>query len=232
MPGYNQYVGMRYVPIIDGEWSQSKAYEPLVVVVYNGNSYISKTYVPAGTLPTNETYWILAANYNAQVEQYRQEVRQYQQTVDEFDGDITEIDGKVTTLEGSVESMGLTVNSLNTAVTNLNQENHIIAFSNQYHAFGNVSAQSSNGASSWTVDLSGSQPLNDFKTRYPGRGITARIIDTYGGNGFAIPWNYSASFNKDTMLLSLSSDVYNTKGTTQQCGGYYTVMFVADREII
>lgn len=88
--GYNQYVGMRYVPIIDGEWSQSKAYEPLVVVVYNGNSYISKTYVPAGTLPTNETYWILAANYNAQVEQYRQEVRQYQQTVDTFSDSIQE----------------------------------------------------------------------------------------------------------------------------------------------
>lgn len=86
--GYNQYVGMRYVPIIDGVWSSSKAYEPLVVVTYDGNSYISKTYVPAGTLPTNETYWILSANYNAQVEQYRQEVRQYQQTVDGFEDDI------------------------------------------------------------------------------------------------------------------------------------------------
>lgn len=86
--GYNQYIGMRYVPIIDGDWSQSKAYEPLVVVVYNGNSYISKTYVPAGTLPTNETYWILAANYNAQVEQYRQEVREYQETVQGFSDSI------------------------------------------------------------------------------------------------------------------------------------------------
>lgn len=86
--GYNQYIGMRYVPIIDGEWSQSKAYEPLIVVTYNGNSYISKTYVPAGTLPTNETYWILAANYNAQVEQYRQEVREYQQTVQSFSDSI------------------------------------------------------------------------------------------------------------------------------------------------
>lgn len=99
--GYNQYIGMRYVPIIDGEWSQSKAYEPLVVVVYNGNSYISKTYVPAGTLPTNETYWILAANYNAQVEQYRQEVRQYQQTVEEFDGDITDLQTAVDTINNT-----------------------------------------------------------------------------------------------------------------------------------
>lgn len=86
--GYNQYIGMRYVPIIDGVWSSSKAYEPLVVVTYNGNSYISKTYVPAGTLPTNETYWILSANYNAQVEQYRQEVREYEAIVEDFDTDI------------------------------------------------------------------------------------------------------------------------------------------------
>lgn len=80
--GYNQYIGMRYVPIIDGVWSNSKAYEPLVVVSYDGNSYISKTYVPAGTLPTNETYWLLSANYNAQIEQYRAEVRQYQTQVE------------------------------------------------------------------------------------------------------------------------------------------------------
>lgn len=93
--GYNQYIGMRYVPIIDGEWSQSKAYEPLVVVTYNGNSYISKTYAPAGTLPTNETYWILAANYNAQVEQYRQEVRQYQETVTDVSETVTSLKGEV-----------------------------------------------------------------------------------------------------------------------------------------
>ena len=110
--GYNQYIGMRYVPIVDGDWSNSKAYEPLVVVVYNGNSYISKTYVPAGTLPTNETYWILAANYNAQVEQYRQEVRQYSDTVsdiaDEYDGlvdDMSDINDNMTALLGRVSQI-------------------------------------------------------------------------------------------------------------------------------
>lgn len=81
MPGYNQYIGMRYVPIVDGAWVDTKSYEPLTVVTYNGNSYISKTYAPAGTLPTNETYWILSANYNAQVEQYRAEVRAMQSDV-------------------------------------------------------------------------------------------------------------------------------------------------------
>lgn len=124
MPGYNQYIGMRYVPIVDGEWSQTKAYEPLVVVVYNGNSYISKTYVPAGTLPTNETYWILAANYNAQVEQYRQEVRQYQQTVDNFDGDITDLEENVAYINSDLTNLTGRVSdnetNINTLLTDMN----------------------------------------------------------------------------------------------------------------
>ena len=71
--GYNTYVGARYVPVFDGEWDAEKTYEPLVVVSRNGNSYTSKTYVPAGVLPTDAHYWALTGNYNAQVEYYRQE---------------------------------------------------------------------------------------------------------------------------------------------------------------
>ena len=108
MAGYNQYIGMRYVPLIDGAWVNTKTYEPLVVVTYNGNSYISKTFVPAGELPTNEQYWILAANYNAQVEQYRQEVREYQQTVDDLAEQVTnsldEFQGDLNTLSGDLTS--------------------------------------------------------------------------------------------------------------------------------
>ena len=70
-----EYVGARYVPIIVGEWDNSKTYEPLMVVTYQGASYTSRQYVPAGIKITNESYWVLSANYNAQIEAYRQEVR-------------------------------------------------------------------------------------------------------------------------------------------------------------
>lgn len=73
MSGYNTYVGARYVPIIDGEWDNTKSYEPLIVVMHNGNSYTSKTFVPVGTDIENVNYWALTGNYNAQVETYRQE---------------------------------------------------------------------------------------------------------------------------------------------------------------
>lgn len=71
---YNTYVGARYVPKIMSEWDSTVKYEPLTVVLYQGSSYTSKTFVPKGIIPTNAQYWALTGNYNAQVEMYRQEV--------------------------------------------------------------------------------------------------------------------------------------------------------------
>lgn len=79
-----QYKGMRYVPIFDGDWDSTKDYDPLVIVSYQGNSYTSRTFVPAGTDISNETYWALTGNYNAQVEAYRQEVATLSDTVDKL----------------------------------------------------------------------------------------------------------------------------------------------------
>lgn len=79
----NTYVGARYVPIFANpiEWSATAKYEPMTIVAYQGNSYTSRTYVPAGIVPTNLTYWAPTGNYNAQVEQYRQEVLQLEEDV-------------------------------------------------------------------------------------------------------------------------------------------------------
>lgn len=73
-----QYVGARYVPLFAEplEWSKTATYEPLTIVYNNGNSYTSRQYVPAGTDISNESYWALTGNYNAQIEQYRAEVKQ------------------------------------------------------------------------------------------------------------------------------------------------------------
>lgn len=71
---YNTYIGARYVPIFSGQWDNTKSYEPLVIVEYQGNSYTSKTYVPVGADINNTDFWALTGNYNAQVEAYRQEV--------------------------------------------------------------------------------------------------------------------------------------------------------------
>lgn len=48
----NVYIGARYVPKVVGDWSADVAYEPLTIVLYQGASYTSKTYVPKGIIPS------------------------------------------------------------------------------------------------------------------------------------------------------------------------------------
>lgn len=85
--GTRQYIGARYVPIFGrkGEdsiaWDNTKPYEPLTIVLYQGNSFTSRQYVPADVDITNEAYWALTGNFNAQVEQYRQETMRAQEGV-------------------------------------------------------------------------------------------------------------------------------------------------------
>lgn len=79
-----EYVGARYVPLFADplQWSNTRTYEPLTIVINQGNSYTSRQFVPTGIDISNEDFWALTGNYNAQVEQYRQEVLA-------FDGRIT-----------------------------------------------------------------------------------------------------------------------------------------------
>ena len=75
-----QYIGARYVPIFGRvgedsiEWDNSKPYEPLTIVLYQGNSFTSRQFVPKGVDILNQEFWANTGNYNAQIEQYRQDV--------------------------------------------------------------------------------------------------------------------------------------------------------------
>lgn len=84
MASITQYVGSRYVPVFadPAEWNNTRTYEPLTIVLNNGNSYTSRQFVPVGVELTNTDYWLETGNYNAQVEQYRQEVINYTNIVD------------------------------------------------------------------------------------------------------------------------------------------------------
>ena len=78
-PGVRQYVGARYVPLFAEplEWSDTREYEPLTIVTYQGNSYTSMQYVPTSISIADTAYWALTGNFNAQVEAYRAEVRAF-----------------------------------------------------------------------------------------------------------------------------------------------------------
>jgi hypothetical protein len=74
-----QYIGARYVPLFADpiEWDDERAYEPLTIVVHRGNSYTSRQSVPIGIDISEEEFWALTGNYDAQVEQYRNEVQTF-----------------------------------------------------------------------------------------------------------------------------------------------------------
>lgn len=94
-----EYVGARYVPLFADpiEWNDKRTYEPLTIVEHEGNSYTSRQFVPIGIDISNEDFWALTGNYNAQVEQYRQEVLK-------FDGRINANAQAIVNLKGELLS--------------------------------------------------------------------------------------------------------------------------------
>ena len=102
--GVTQYVGARYVPLFAEpfEWDKTKAYEPLTIVLYQGNSYTSRQYVPVGVELTNESFWAKTGNYNAQVEQYRQEVKSFDGRINANANAITAEVTRATAAEGKL----------------------------------------------------------------------------------------------------------------------------------
>lgn len=111
----NVYIGSRYVPIFDGDWNNTKVYEPLTIVNYNGGSYTSKQNVPAGTLPTNTTYWALTGNYNGQISNLQQQIT----TIDSNIGDMSDLDTSATNLVAAI-------NEVLSAITTQTSKRYII----------------------------------------------------------------------------------------------------------
>ena len=95
-----QYIGSRYVPLFaePAEWDSTRTYEPLTIVMHDGNSYTSRQYVPIGIEITNDKFWALTGNYNAQVDAYRKEVKQFDGRID---ANATAIAAEKTRAEGA-----------------------------------------------------------------------------------------------------------------------------------
>lgn len=77
--GVREYIGARYVPVFanPAEWDGTRSYEPLTIVLHQGNSFTSTQYVPTGVDIDNTEYWLETGNWNAQIEAYREEVLRF-----------------------------------------------------------------------------------------------------------------------------------------------------------
>ena len=92
--GTSMYIGARYVPIFADpvEWDDEREYEPLSIVVHNGDCYTSKCYVPKGAqlppYPEGQTkYWVKTSDYNYQFADLKKTVTDLSRLVEQFQKD-------------------------------------------------------------------------------------------------------------------------------------------------
>nr|DAW66795.1 MAG TPA: hypothetical protein [Caudoviricetes sp.] len=92
--GTSMYIGARYVPIFADpvEWDDAREYEPLTIVVHNGDCYTSKCYVPKGAqlppYPEGQTkYWVKTSDYNYQFADLKKTVTDLSRLVEQFQKD-------------------------------------------------------------------------------------------------------------------------------------------------
>lgn len=110
----NIYVGNRYTPLYKGQWSEETAYEPISAVIYtDGNGYISKKAVPAGTVPTNEEYWMLWGAGNVALDSLTTRMNTAENDISTLKGQMADVPNQIawkvsTTLKGD----GTTDNTL------------------------------------------------------------------------------------------------------------------------
>ena len=92
--GTSMYIGARYVPIFADpvEWDDEREYEPLTIVIHNGDCYTSKCYVPKGAqlppYPEGQTkYWVKTSDYNGQFADLKKTVLDLSRLVEQFQKD-------------------------------------------------------------------------------------------------------------------------------------------------
>lgn len=173
-----EYIGARYVPVFAEPivWDKTKSYEPLTIVLYQGNSFTTRQHVPAGIEITDERYWAETGNYNAQVEAYRTEVLNYTEAIAGLEEDVEEMqgDGWVTTskladdavthdklAEAAVTSININDGAIGLVDLNQNVHNRILNKTVRYSKFVFIGDSYGNGvggsgaSNSWVASCVG-----------------------------------------------------------------------------
>ena len=131
--GTSMYIGARYVPIFADpvEWDDEREYEPLTIVIHNGDCYTSKCYVPKGAqlppYPEGQTkYWVKTSDYNGQFADLKKTVLDLSRLVEQFQKDNKEftdlINGwneKVIQWEKDMTAWGKRLDTVESNITDL-----------------------------------------------------------------------------------------------------------------
>lgn len=116
--GRRQYIGARYVVMFGRkgestmEWDSDAPYEPLTVVINEGNSYVSRQFVPTGVQIDNTEYWLPTFQFNAQIEQYRQQLLAFDGRVSDLEEALPVADFSDSTVSDKLEELETAINEI------------------------------------------------------------------------------------------------------------------------
>ena len=135
--GTRQYIGARYVPLFGRqgeesiEWDNEAPYEPLTIVLHEGDSYTSRQFVPIGIEITNTQYWAKTGAYNAQIELLRQEVARQADVILDLSEDVVDLTNRVNTAESDITSLDGRVTNTESDIEELTTKlNHNVPIAN------------------------------------------------------------------------------------------------------
>ena len=119
--GVREYVGARYVPVFanPAEWDNQRGYEPLTIVLHEGNSFTSTQYVPTGIDINNTQYWQETGNWNAQIEAYRKEVLAYDERITNNASNINQVKSDLATTNNSINAIYGEINTIQTTISKI-----------------------------------------------------------------------------------------------------------------
>lgn len=103
-----EYIGARYIPVFADpiQWDPTNVYEPLTVVTNEGASYVSRRMVPEGIQLNNTDYWVLWADFNAQLQHYIDEVNTFDGRIDNVEDALPVADfSSVNTVSSAISSL-------------------------------------------------------------------------------------------------------------------------------
>lgn len=122
--GVTQYVGARYVPLFANptEWNSERAYEPLTIVLHKGDSYTSRQSVPTGVDISDDAFWAMTGNYNAQIEQYRSELTGFSDRISQNASAITAEVARAKAAEAAEEQRATAAEATKAPVNHASEE--------------------------------------------------------------------------------------------------------------
>lgn len=109
------YIGNRYVPKIIGAWDTSKntPYESLSIVMHNGDSYTSKTFVPISIDITNTNYWVKTSEFNVQLSSVQNSIISINQSITNLTNSVNSNSQDITSIEGQIDTINSQLNTIN-----------------------------------------------------------------------------------------------------------------------